>query len=129
MVSPAKTRCRHRLSFDAPKPIARVQCIRIIRLRVWVSCPSPALAPHRSGVMGVAITEDPAVQDIPEGFCKQARGGLNAMRVPFDNFAGYVENSSGAKIAPLHLILEVPYTSLPLPGNTCTHPISYNVRR
>jgi len=47
-----------------------------------------------------------AEEQIPEGFCKQVRGGLTAMRVPFGNFAGYIENNSGTKISPLQLIIE-----------------------
>jgi len=48
-----------------------------------------------------------AAKGIEEGYCKAAReGGISAMRIPFQNIAGFVENSRGVKVAPLQLIVD-----------------------
>jgi hypothetical protein len=68
------------------------------------------LSKAKEAMMGKDDKDKPAessAESIPEGFCKRSRGGLKAMRVPFDNFGGYVVNNSGNKVQPLHLIIEV----------------------
>jgi len=75
------------------------------RRRSVAACLSKA----KEAMMGKDDKDKPAessAESIPEGFCKRSRGGLKAMRVPFDNFGGYVVNNSGNKVQPLHLIIE-----------------------
>ena len=38
---------------------------------------------------------------VPEGFSKAAQGSIAALRVPFENFAGYVSDRNGVLVSPL----------------------------
>jgi hypothetical protein len=61
------------------------------------------LTPAQAGKKDVGPTKKPP----DEGYCKTARGGgISAMRVPLQNIGGYVENSKGAKVAPLQLVVD-----------------------
>ena len=40
-----------------------------------------------------------------EGFSRVAPGGLQALRVPFDSFAGRVRTADGALVSPLRLVV------------------------
>ena len=43
--------------------------------------------------------------NVTEGFSKATQGSIEALRVPFENFAGYVESSTGVPVSPLQLIV------------------------
>lgn len=58
-----------------------------------------------------AKAREGAAEELQEGYSKSTQGGLEALRVPFDNFAGYVAaHSAGASgtqmVAPLQLIVD-----------------------
>ena len=60
-----------------------------------------------SGGARESALETLAREAVGEGFSKTSQGSIEALRVPFENFAGYVSQSGGSSVvAPLQLIVD-----------------------
>ena len=50
-------------------------------------------------------------KEVPEGYCTTSRGSVHALRVPIENFAGYLSSASGARFSVLQLVVDAVSTT------------------